>query len=47
MSFKEALKVFISSEKSANDRAAAFGIILEALLGYLLEFIGIPAVDAE
>lgn len=42
---KEALKVFFSAEESANDRAAAFAEILNALLTYLLEFLGIPEAE--
>ncbi len=46
MTFKEALKVFASAEESANDRAAAFAVILDALLTYVLGFF-LPAEDAE
>ena len=41
----EAIKVLFSAEKSANDRAAAFAEILEALVKYLLEFLEIPEVE--
>lgn len=41
----DALKVLFSAEKSANDRAAAFAEILNALLAYLLEFLGIPEAE--
>ncbi len=37
MSFKDALKIFVSKEESANDRAAAFAVILETLLDYIFD----------
>lgn len=41
----DALKILFSAEESANDRAAAFAKILEALVAYLLEFLGIPEAE--
>lgn len=38
----DALKIFFSAEESANNRAKAFADILNALITYLLEFLGIP-----
>ncbi len=38
MKFKETLKVFISADESANDRATAFAVIPDALLTYVSAF---------
>ncbi len=40
---KEALKVLLSADESANNRAAAFAEILDILLNYVLGLIGIEA----
>lgn len=44
---KEALEILFSADESATNRAAAFAEILDIILGYVLDLIGIEAEEVE